>query len=212
MIFSRKNALRRIVPGISLFFLMVLLTACGGLGSSGGSTPTAVPATPTPTATATPSVALQTYTGNGFTIGYPTDWKVQTISGQIAFEDALGVNALTIAMAPNPGGAASASSLADTTLPVIEQEASVKNPQPVAGLAPTVTYGGESWVQRGITGSVSSGGQTIPGELILLVDNHPAASPTTKAFELYYAGPTITFSTMNTTIFPAMLQSFKFTA
>jgi hypothetical protein len=56
---------------------------------------------------------------------------------------------------------------------------------------------------------LSLNGQAVPGKLVVLADNHPASSPTTQAFEIYYVGPTATFSQTNPT-FQAMLQSFKF--
>lgn len=85
------------------------------------------------------------------------------------------------------------------------------NPQP-ASLSPTTTVAGEAWTQRGATGTLSTGGQSVPGTLILLVDNHPTSVPTTQAYEIYYGGPTATFDQIDRTVFQAMLQSFKFTA
>jgi len=215
MTLSWKRVTRRLSLGLSFFLLAFLLTACGGIGISLGSssTPTATPTpkTSTPTPTPTPAIALTTYTGTGFTIGYPSDWKPQTSGSAVAFQDAQGLNALTIATIPNPEGTQSADTISTTSLATLEQTGGVKNPQPVS-LSPTTTVGGESWVQKGITGTATDNGVAVPGELVLLVDNHPANAPTTLAYEIYYGGPSVTFSVTNATIFQAMLQSFKFTS
>lgn len=206
----RKRVIRRLSIGFSTLVLVIVLAACGGSGGGTGSatpTPTAAPS-PTPT-TATSS---QLYTGDGFTIQYPQSWKVQTNQNTVIFTDALMLNTLTILIVPNPGGAISSSQQADVALSTVEKAGGISNAQPVSGLPATATVGGESWVQRGITGTVTSNGVSVPGELILLATNHPANSPTTKTFEIYYAGPSASFQQINQAYFQPMLLSFKFTA
>lgn len=213
MITSWKRSARWLSASLSALFLLIFLAACGGV-SAASPTPTPPPPTPTPSPTATPTQApqVQTYTGAGFTIQYPQDWKVQTTQqGAIAFTDPQKLNTLTIVLVPNPGGAVSASNQLKLGLAGAEKLGNMTGAQPV-GLPATTTVGGESWVQSGVTGSVTVQGVTGPAELVGLATNHPATSPTTKTFEIYYAGPTLSFQQEDTLVFQPMLQSFKFTA
>ena len=201
----RKFVTRRVVLGLSTLLLVILLAACGGTGGNASSTPTTQAAAPTyPT---TPVVTLKTYTGNGYTIGYPDNWKEQNTNGSIAFTDSLGLDTLTITVVPNPESVKSPSELVDTTLTLLEQTAGVKDAQPAPNVPTSATVGGETWAQKGVTGAVHN----VPGELVVLADNHPASSPTTQAYEITYDGPQATFEATNS-IFQAMLQSFKFTS
>jgi hypothetical protein len=156
-------------------------------------------------------VQLQTYTGKGFTIEYPQNWKAQSSQAGVVFSDAQQLHTLTIAVAPNPGGIASPDKEADAALSLLEKSGGISSAQP-ANLPATTTVGGESWVQRGITGSAMVNGTAVPGELVVLVDNHPAQSPSTQAFEIYYGGPSVDFQQQNSLVFQPMLQTFKFTA
>lgn len=214
MISFCKYVTRRLSFVLSALLLAVLLAACGGVGGSGNATPTPKPTTPAPTATPTPSVALQTYTGNGFTIGYPQGWKTQTVQQNavngIAFTDAQGINALTVLLVPNPGGVTSAADENKAAVTLVNAAAGLKSPQPVS-LPTTTSVAGESWVQTGETGTINMNNTDVPGEVVVLTDNHPAKSPTTNAYDIYYGGPSLTFQQENQ-IFQAMLQSFKFTA
>src|SRR5216683_2470611 len=211
MITSRKCVTRWMFVSLSSLILILLLAACGG-GGSASATPTPVPPTSAPTATATPaqSTQMQTYTGTGFTISYPADWKVQTEQTAIVFSDAQQMNTLTIAVAPNPGGVASASTVLAASLTTAEQAAKATNVQPVSGLPATSTVGGEAWVQSGVTGTVTDSGVAVSIELVGLAVNHPANSPSTKTFEIYYGGPALTFQQESAAVFQPMLQSFKF--
>jgi hypothetical protein len=193
----------------SLLLLLTVLTACTSTGTTHiaySSTSSALLASASPT----PTPTTRTYTGAGFSLIYPSSWQAQGTGSQVVFQDAQGFNALTVVITPNPGGAKSAASLADSTFPLVEK-AILTNPQ-ATNVAPTVTVAGESWVQRGATGTLSTGGQSVPGTLLLLLDNHPASSPKTRAYEMYYGGPAATFEQKERTLFQAMLQSFKFTA
>jgi hypothetical protein len=217
MTLSWKHVTRRISLGLSFLLLAMLMAACSGLGTSTSSTSTATStpisktATPTPTSVPVPTVALTTYTGASYTIGYPTSWKKQTSGTSVVFQDAQGLNALTISTVPNPEGTQSADTISTASLTTLEQAGDIKDPQPT-NLPATTTVGGESWVQKGITGTATDNGVAVPGELVLLVDNHPASAPTTQVYEIYYGGPALTFSSIDEPIFQAMIQSFKFTA
>ncbi len=157
----------------------------------------------------TPTLTLKTFTGNGFSIGYPQDWNVKSSANPVVFTDTLGVDILSIAVTPNPGGTQSADTLVNVTLTGLEQSSVVTNVQSASDVPTTATVGGDAWAQRGVTGTANLNGQAVPGKLVVLADNHPASSPTTQAFEIYYVGPTATFDQTNPT-FQAMLQSFKF--
>jgi hypothetical protein len=204
MLFSWKHATLRLGLGLSALLLVMLLAACG-FGGSASSTPTPTPVTPTSTI---PTLALKTYTGNGFSIGYPQDWKVKSTS-PLVFTDSLGVDALSINVAPNPEGTQSPDTLVNLSLTTLEQTSVIKNVQPASDVPTTATVGGDTWAQRGVTGTANLNGQDVPGKLVVLADNHPASSPTTQAFEIYYVGPSLTFDATNPR-FQAMLQSFKF--
>jgi hypothetical protein len=112
---------------------------------------------------------------------------------------------------PNPGGTVSAAEALKLGIAGLVKAGKVSDVQPVS-LPATTTVGGETWAQSGITGTATSNGVAIPGELVGLANNHPANSPTTKVFEIYYGGPTLSFQQENLLVFQPMLQSFKFTA
>lgn len=209
-----KHVTRRVFISLSAVVLMVFLAACGGGGNTGSATPTATtPPTPTPSPT-TPSVAMQTFTGNGFSISYPQSWQKTSSSSQgiaqVAFSDQTTGNAFTIVATPDPEGAASADKIADTSVQTLSNVA-VKNGKPETVPA-SMTINGITWAQRAITGTATVSGQSVPAKIILLVTIHPANSATSQAFQLFYGGPTLTFDQINAQIFQPMLQSFKFTA
>jgi hypothetical protein len=152
---------------------------------------------------------MQTYKGKDFSISYPQGAQQSASGNQVTFLDPITKNVMTIVTVPNPGGAQPAGALADATLPLINKTL-LKNAQP-ATVAPTVTVAGETWVQRSSTGDLAITDPGTPGTLYMLIDNHPANAATTQAFEIYYYGPTATWSQAQA-VFQAMLQTFKFTA
>ncbi|HEY0755952.1 MAG TPA: hypothetical protein VGD98_18485 [Ktedonobacteraceae bacterium] len=213
MITPWKSVTRPMALSLVSLFFVLLLAACGG-GSSSTNTATPIPTvapTPTPTVAPTQAAQFQIYKGAGFTIDYPQGWKAQTNQGAVVFTDAQQIDTVTIATIPNPGGAVSAADELKTGMSALEQSGGVSNIQPVS-LPATTTISGESWAQSGITGMAKVNGALVPGELVGLADNHPANLPTTKAYEIYYAGPSLNFQQTDITIFQPMLQSFKFTA
>lgn len=187
-------------------FLIVGLVACNSTGNAPANLSTTPSLAQTPTSA--PITTLKTYTGTSFSLSYPQDWKVQGTGNQVIFQDAQGLNALTVIITPNPKGTKSANALADTTFPLVEK-AILTNAQTTQVIS-TVSVGGETWVQRGATGTLNTGGQSVPGKLIMLVDNHPAQTSATLAYEIYYGGPTATFDQKENALFQAMLQSFTF--
>ena len=153
---------------------------------------------------------MQQYMGTGFSLSYPQGWQKSASGNQVTFLDPLSKNVVTIVSVANPAGAESASALADTTLPLIEKTLLSKGQ--TATVAPTTTVAGDTWAQRSATGELAITDPGTQGTLMMLIDNHPAQAANTKAYEIYYYGPSATFTQSNTLAFQPMLQSFKFTA
>jgi hypothetical protein len=196
--------------------LVLLLAACGSTGTSSGSTPTSAPssqASPSPSSAVSPTSAttanLTTYTGNGFTIGYPQGWKVNTAGKNVVFTDATGVYNFTIVVTPNPGGVASPDTIVTTAIQGAKN--TLKNPQDV-NVPSMVTIGGDSWVQKSVTGTSSVAGQNGVVQRVFASDNHPANSTSTNNFTITYSTLQATFNAANSQYYQPMLQSFKFTS
>ena len=196
--------------------LTLLLAACniGGISINGSATPT-----PTPTTKAAPTTVLSptastlvTYTGNGYTIGYPQGWTVTKGStGAVTFTDPQGVAYLTIQVVSNPNGLISSSDEVNAGLQIFKSQA--KNYTKVS-IAPTTTVAGETWSQGAATGDITPTGTTNPvsAKIVVIADNHPANTSSTQGFTIGYVTGTQVFDAMNTTYFQPMLQSFRFTS
>jgi hypothetical protein len=209
---------------------ILLFAACSTSGSSDTTT------IPTPTPTPTPAPALMTYSGQGYTIGYPKGWTYKSMNGQslptntsinnyintlshaanqagqevpiTTFTNSLGVNTLTVGTLPNP----SAIIPPVTALSVATQasQSSVKNYKKVS-IATQTTLDQQTWDQTAATGDIpQSAGATENGKTVALVTNYPASSASTKLYFIVYAGPASTFDKIDTTAFQPMLKSFKF--
>ena len=215
--FSRS----RLVLSLGSLLLVLLLAACSlGGGSTGtvssttsGNTPatshgTAVPAQPT----SAPAAGLTTYTGNGFTIGYPAGWTVmQEGHGQVMIVDkqADAAQGGVFMIGLNPAGGR----IPPAVLLQFELNQFTSQPhyQKVA-IAPKATIWGDSWDQFAATNDVQIPGQTQPEtiETVVMADDHPAVSPTARGFVMRYSADASRFAHINATIFQAMLQSFTF--
>jgi hypothetical protein len=134
--------------------LAILLVACGdGTTSTPSATPTSKPS---PTATATPTLTV--YAGKGYSIGYPQGWKVTPSGKQVDFTDASKVYHVTIIVEPNSGGAFGASTVVNASIDGIKKTMKTPKAEP---LPPTTTVGGQSWVQKSISGTETSNGQSV---------------------------------------------------
>ncbi|MGH2480377.1 MAG: hypothetical protein ACRDHW_12040 [Ktedonobacteraceae bacterium] len=204
-----KHVTRRMSLALCSLVLVVLLAACGGAGGIAASTPTPPPPTQTPSPTPTPAVTV--YTGDGYTINYPQDWKKSTSVAQTTFQDSLGVNVLGIVIVPNPNGIAQPGTALNTTLAAGVKGVNMTNTSP-ANLPASATLAGETWMQKGTMGTASKNGASSSFEVVVLAVNHPANTPNTKLFELVYAGPLLGSTLLDAQIFQAMLASFKFTS
>jgi len=211
---------------------ILLFAACS---TSGSGDTTAIP-TPTPTPTPTPAPALTTYPGQDYTIDYPKGWTYKKANGQslptntyidsyinalsqtasqagqevppiTIFTDSLGVNTLTIGTLPNPN----ATIPPKTALSVATQasQSSVKNYKQVS-IAAQTTLDKQTWDEAAATGDITQSGATENVKTVVLVTNYPASSASTKLYFIAYAGPALTFDSIDTTAFQPMLKTFKF--
>lgn len=193
-------------------FLVLVLAACGSSGTTSGTTPTTAPTSqPSPTTASSPttSTTLTTYTGNGYTIGYPQGWKVNAGGKSVVFTDPTNIYSLSILVVPDPGGAISPDTVVNTAVQLAT--ANLKNTQTVNVPAST-TIGGDTWTQKSIAGTSSAAGQTGTVQAVVAADNHPANSASTNSYAITYQTLQATFDTANTQYFQPMLQSFKFTS
>ncbi len=204
-----RHTLRWTLLMLCSLLLAVLLIACGGGGTSATSTPTPTPMPTTPPSPTPPP--LTTYTGSGYTIGYPQGWKVKTSSDGVTFTDPNGLAYVTVRTAPNPNGVVTTDT--QTSLAIQVFKSSAKNEQKV-DIAATAMVGGDTWSQQAATGDITPSGQSSPVnvKIVVLADNHPANSSSTKSFVIGYATGTPLFDLANTSVFQPILQSFKFTS
>ncbi|MDQ6644337.1 MAG: hypothetical protein M3Y76_07795 [Chloroflexota bacterium] len=203
---------------IASLLLALVLSACSGGGSNGSATPTPIltrtsTPTPLPPLSPTPFLAsgLTTYTGKGYTIGYPQHWNVSTSrEGIVTFTDPQGVVYLNVKVTPNPTGAVSASNQVTLALQAIKTQ--TRNYQKVDS-PPTASVGGETWSQGAATGDMTVPGQSssLPGKVVVIADNHPAHAVTTNSFIIAYATAHQFFDLLDSAYFQPMLRSFTFT-
>ena len=123
------------------------------------------------------------------------------------FTDSLGVNTVTIGVVPDPNGVVPPETALNTVIQA--SKSSVKNYKE-ATIAAQATVGGQSWNQAAATGDVTQQGVTANAKTVALVTNYPAKSPTTKLYVIVYAGPSLTFDSIDSTDFQPILKSFKF--
>jgi hypothetical protein len=206
MVSRFKRTPQRVMPVFCCMILALLLIACGG-GTTSTPTPAPTPQ-PSPTPSPTPTPSLTIYTGKGYSISYPQGWKVSSISIGVSFIDASGVYNLAIVVSPNPNGITAASTVANKNIE--EGKKRMKNPQ-TETLPPTTTVGGESWVQKSISGTEPINGQSVDAQVVLISDNHPAHAANTQNFTIAYGTAKSLFATANTSYFQPMLHSFNFT-
>jgi len=193
--------------------LSFLLIACQiGGGTSAAQTPTPEPTTAPTTLPTISSSKLVTYTGDGYTIGYPQGWTVNRGGGGIVtFDDPQGIAYLSVTSTPSPGGPVTPANQVSIGLQLFQSQA--KNYRTVS-VAPTTTVGGDNWSQGSATGDIVPKGQAaaVTARMVVIADNHPANSPATVSFEIAYLTGQQVFDLANTSAFQPMLGSFKFTS
>ena len=232
MVFPMKCLARRVTAGLCVFLLVLLLAACGGSNNSGATSntgsntsndtstgsnntndsnarPVQQMVTPTATATASSKLTLKEYTGSGFTIKYPQDWKVTNSSTSIAFTDPSGNYSMTVNSQSNANGAMSEDQLVTNELENVKK--GLKDDQTV-NMPATATVGGQSWTQQAVSGSSTVNGKSSEVQTVVLGTNHPTHAADTKGYSITYAAPKDEFSQTSTTYFTPMLDTFTFTS
>src|SRR5436853_6344675 len=124
---------------LASLFLIVVLGACGGPASSSASSP----------------ASLQTYKGNGYTIGYPQDWTQASQSQSTSFSKPDNTARLAIEIDDNPQGV-SADSVIDIATQNGNKAANLKDIQHHQTSA-SVQFGGATWLQRAFDGTNAQG-------------------------------------------------------
>jgi hypothetical protein len=226
MVFPTQSLLRRLAGGVSILTLVLLLVACaggnnspksGGSSNGTGSNPVKQIVTATAYATATHMAAgmatatkngLKTYTGTGFTVEYPEDWKLTTSSTETAFTDPTGSYNLSIGSTPNPQGEKTAAQLTEGGIAGAKNN--LKNVRTV-NVPQTTTVAGQIWNQSSITGTSTLNGQSSDVQAVVLANNHLAHSADTKGYVIVYVAAKDKFDQAQTKYFQPMLQSFKYT-
>ncbi|MBX5449497.1 hypothetical protein [Thermogemmatispora sp.] len=208
-----KQAVKLLFIGVSLSLALAsILSACNLFGGTAG-TPTPTPTTkPSAVARTNPSGNLVSYRGEGYLIGYPQGWKVDTSKpGFVTFSDPEGIAYLSVHVQANPNGLISAQDQVTVGLQLFRSQ--VTHYQPVS-VAPTTTVAGERWSQGAATGDLRVQGQPnpVPAKIVVLADNHPANSPQTRGFTIAYATAQQVFDLADEGEFQPMLQSFTFTS
>jgi hypothetical protein len=192
--------------------LALMLVACGG-GSATSSDPAAQPTTAdqsTATPQPTSGSSTTTYTGNGFTIDYPQDWKTSMLStSEVEFTNPSNIVALDINVVDDTSGK-SATDLLSAALQNFQSNPTKYPNFQTVDMPATTTVGGETWSQGAFTYDYTTNGQTTPTEIVLLVDVHSTGSSTPKAFSVAYGAPAALFDQVNNDSFQPMLQSFAF--
>jgi hypothetical protein len=203
MVHHTKRLPYTLLFSFSILLLAIVTSACSFGGSGSGSTPT-----PTPTPTTAPLTAFK---GTDFTINYPQNWKAKTDSTGVTFTDPSGIAYFQVHEAPDPDSLVSASQEVTLGLDAFKSQAKNYQQQSVAS---TTTVAGETWSQGAATGDITPSGQKTATnvKIIIIADNHPPSSSSTKAFIIGYATGTQVFDLANSGYFQPMLQSFKFTA
>lgn len=194
----RIKAIRYWLPlSVCSIVLIIALVACGE-GTTTASAPMSSP---------TARLSLIPYTGNGYTIRYPLDWKSsRPDSGEVLFSDPTGMAKLLLGSADNSTGVP-----ADATVHGIlhSLQSSQLNFHPLEVPAST-TVGGETWSQGAATYDAAVNGQLVPYKVVVLAVNHGPITPKLKGFLITYTAPTGIFDQVDRTEFQPMLQSFAF--
>ena len=167
---------------LACLFLVVVLVGCSG------------------------PVSLQTYTGNGYTIGYPQDWATTNQGRVIDFYNQGNTARFAIEIDANPQGV-SADSIIDTVTQNANAAASLTNVQQHP-MSATVQFAGETWLQRAFDGTNANG---VNITIDYLLTNHVTGS-STKIYIMALAATADGFDQSNNNFFQPMLKSFVFTS
>src|SRR5947209_18888109 len=155
--FSRKLQHLSLLT-LSCLLLSVFLVACGGDSSSATTDSSAAPTQAASSNTSQSDSSLQTYTGNGFTIGYPKDWKVteKSADGQVIFNDPTGNYGLTVGVGDNTDGLDVATRLQNRVEEIKQKVSNQANVQDHT-IDPTTTLAGETWNEQSYDATIQTG-------------------------------------------------------
>src|SRR5690348_2349175 len=96
----------------------------------------------------------QTYSGNGFSISYPSDWTTKTVNGVTGFSNSDQSDVLNVPIVDH----SAATSVDDALTKAIAAESqNLKDVQDAQPDSATLTAGGATWKQKAITGTGSNG-------------------------------------------------------
>jgi hypothetical protein len=197
----KKKGKGGLIAIISIIVVVVIIggvvaaLAFGGKNKPGTTTNSSTPAsaaTPTPTATPTPSVpsGFQQFSGDGFTISYPSDWTTKASSGSKG-EDFNGPEGQVFQVLIQPNGdSAEIPTFLDTLCSIFGK--------PI-GSPTTVTIGGQQWQQE------TCGNNGTP---VGAVD---ATVYQGQLFSIDYFSLATDFASDKTQFYAPMEQSFAFT-
>ncbi len=180
-----------------LFLISMFTVACGSTSTNAVTQPK-----PTATPSPIPTVSLTTYKGDGYTIGYPTGWKVSTSTQQTQISDAAQDNLLVESKTAKT--VSSSTSALTVQFALAAMKVGEKNYKDVSTSAKT-TIGGTSWDQGAAT---MTDPQSGPIEFVVLATQSPTHPG--QLVVLIYGTSQKTFVKINAEDFQPMLESFKF--
>lgn len=154
-------------------------------------------------------VQLLLYRGDGFSIGYPRDWRVTPAGSSVEFSHEADNASVSVQIVPNPNAATAPDDAIAASLDAIGKSGLYKNYKRVR-LPSSVRVGGEIWQQQGATGEVQILSQRVNMEVIMLATNHPARSSQTRLFSIYMILPVARYQQLYMSALGPMLQSFRF--
>jgi hypothetical protein len=166
---------------------MFFLAACSTVGQA---TPISTP-TPTPT-----PIPPKVYTGDGFTLTHPHDWKVETKDSATTLMSSDGMVGIVLGVIPGGDPDAISKDFVKASPGDKQDDKFTK----------TTTIGGQTWKQVGKT-STSEG---ISMNTVLLITKYPPR--TGKVFMLNLIAPTNGYDKTYQEVFKPILDSFKFTS
>lgn len=155
----RRKKIPHLFWRAGFFSLVLTIAACSNAGSTHPDPASTRQAAISPYLTSTVATGFKMYTGTHFRLNYPQSWQIQGSGNQMIFQDAQGLNTLTVIISPDPRGRQSVETLVNTVFPPVEK-AVLTNPQ-AASEPSTVTVAGETRVQRSATATFEQINQTI---------------------------------------------------
>jgi hypothetical protein len=195
----KSSVTRNVLSVCGIFVFCILLTACGG-GTATPPTPTTAPA-PAPTPSPTPAVTLTTFSGDGYTIGYPSGWTEKK-AGTVVQLSRDNNTSFIVETAESPSGVSTTGSVQGGLAGL---KSNSKNFQ-TKDVPATITLNSIQWQQGAATADdPTSGAHYTVYVLASKFPNNP-----NKLVAIIYNAGTSEFDKLNTDTYQPMLQSFKF--